>query len=86
MIDEHLNKTFRQIFRYDKDIGHQFISNLNARVINENGGYYVRTNSLGFRSDIEFKKEKNNNPFYLPRIGFYKEDAPSFVRMQTILT
>ena len=60
MIDEHLNKTFRQIFRYDKDIGHQFISNLNARIINENGGYYVRTNSLGFRSDIEFKTEKNN--------------------------
>ena len=58
MIDEHLNKTFRQIFRYDKDIGHQFISNLNARIINENGGYYVRTNSLGFRSDIEFKTEK----------------------------
>jgi peptidoglycan/xylan/chitin deacetylase (PgdA/CDA1 family) len=29
---------------------------------------------------------KNNNPFYLPRIGFYKEDAPSFVRMKTILT
>ena len=29
---------------------------------------------------------KNNNLFYLPRIGFYKEDAPSFVRMKTILT
>ena len=58
MIDENLNKTFRQIFRYDEDIGHQFISNLNVRVINENGGYYVRTNSLGFRSDIEFKKKK----------------------------
>ncbi len=43
MIDENLNKTFRQIFRYDEDIGHQFISNLNVRVINENGGYYVRT-------------------------------------------
>ncbi len=62
MIDENLNKTFRQIFRYDEDIGHQFISNLNVRVINENGGYYVRTNSLGFRSDIEFKKKKHNKP------------------------
>ena len=26
-----------------------------------------------------------NNTFYLPRIGFYKEDATSFIRLKTIL-
>ena len=36
--------------------------NINARIINEKGGYYVRTNSLGFRSQIEFKKEKTRKP------------------------
>ena len=28
---------------------------------------------------------KKNNPFYLPRIGLYKEDALSFVRLKTVL-
>ena len=62
MFEELLNKTYRQIFSYNENIGHQFVPNLNARIINEKGGYYVRTNSSGFRSDIEFKKEKNNKP------------------------
>ncbi len=28
---------------------------------------------------------KKNNPFYLPRIGLYKEDNSSFVRLKTVL-
>ena len=59
---ELFNKTHRQIFCYDKDIGHLFVPNLNARIMNENGGYYVRSNSLGFRSDVEFKEKKNDKP------------------------
>ena len=59
---ELLNKTHRQIFCYNKDIGHLFVPNLNARIMNENGGYYVRTNSLGFRSDVEFKEKKGDKP------------------------
>ena len=62
MLDDLLNKTHRQIFCYNKNIGHQFVPNLNARIINENGGYYVKTNSSGFRSDCEFIKEKNRKP------------------------
>ena len=62
MLDELLNKTHRQIFCYNKNIGHQFVPNLNARIINENGGYYVKTNSSGFRSDCEFIKEKKEKP------------------------
>ena len=52
----------RQIFCYNKNIGHLFVPNINARIMNEKGGYYVRTNSLGFRSDIEFEKKKKNKP------------------------
>ena len=59
---ELLNKTHRQIFCYNKDIGHLFVPNLNARIMNENGGYYVRSNSLGFRSDVEFKEKKSDKP------------------------
>ena len=58
-MNEFFNNTYRQIFTYNKNIGHLFVPNLNARIINENGGYYVNTNSLGFRSDVEFKQEKN---------------------------
>ena len=57
-----LNNTHRQIFCYNKDIGHLFVPNLNARIMNENGGYYVRSNSLGFRSDVEFKEKKSDKP------------------------
>ncbi len=59
---EVLNKTHRQIFCYNKNIGHLFVPNINARIIHESGGYYVRTNSLGFRSNNEFKEKKGNKP------------------------
>ena len=57
-----MNKTktlHRQIFRRNEFIGHSFISNLNARIMNETGGYFVSTNSNGFRSDVQFGKKKN---------------------------
>ena len=57
-----LENTYRQIFCYNEKIGHLFVPNINTRIMNENGGYYVRTNSLGFRSDIEFKKKKEGRP------------------------
>jgi len=55
---ELINKTHRQIITYNKDIGHSYVPNLNARLLDDNGGYFLKTNSLGFRSDIEFKKTK----------------------------
>jgi len=61
MIDlETSNKTHRQIFCYNNNIGYLYIPNINARIIHESGGYYVRTNSLGFRSNFDFKKKKDN--------------------------
>ena len=50
--------THRMLIQYDGDIGHRFVPNLRARIPNENGGYYVVTNSCGFRSDIEFEEPK----------------------------
>src|SRR4051812_16441319 len=44
----------RLLFQYDPVSGHRFIPDLRARVEHESGGYRVRTNGLGFRSDWEF--------------------------------
>ena len=60
-----LDTKHRQIFCYDKDIGHLFVPKTNARIFSENGEYFVKTNSFGFRSDIEFKEKK------LPNSSFY---------------
>ncbi|MDQ7834267.1 MAG: carbamoyltransferase N-terminal domain-containing protein [Humidesulfovibrio sp.] len=50
----------RMILRHHARIGHIFIPNLKARVPHEAGGYFVQTNSEGFRSDIEFVGPKGS--------------------------
>ena len=50
----------RQLFQYHEKIGYKFIANLKTRLQHETGGYLIRTNGWGFRSEIEFVKEKNN--------------------------
>jgi carbamoyltransferase len=52
---------YRQIFTVNDKIGYQFIPNLNARVINENGGYFVKTNNVGFRSNVDFELKKKQS-------------------------
>ena len=54
----YIDKANRQVFKYDEKIGHKYIENIETRIINENGGYFLKTNSSGFRSDIEFRKKK----------------------------
>ena len=44
----------RQLFEYDPMLGYRFIPRLKARMEHEDGGYLVRTNGLGFRSEHEF--------------------------------
>ena len=56
---ELFNRTHRQIFCYNEKIGHLYIPNLNARIIHETGGYFVKTNSQGFRADFDFTEKKN---------------------------
>ena len=62
MIDEKAISTRggidKQLFEYHPIIGYRFIPNLQTRVQHESGGYLVKVNSLGFRSEIEFNKLK----------------------------
>ena len=51
----------KQLFEYHPVIGYRFIPNIQARVQHEGGGYLVRANSLGFRSEMEFRTEKTEN-------------------------
>ena len=57
--------THRMVVRHHPEIGHLYLPNLKARLPSENGGYYVTTNTQGFRSDVEFVNERRGRP----RIG-----------------
>lgn len=48
----------RQVFEYHPVIGFRFVPGLRARIPHEGGGYLVRTNETGFRSDHRFAAEK----------------------------
>jgi len=51
--------THRMLIRHDPLVGHRYIPNLIARIPNELGGSYVRTNAQGFRSNLDFQKERS---------------------------
>lgn len=63
-----LQSTHRMVMRYDPEIGHLFVPNLKARIPSERGGYLVRTNAQGFRSDAEFAPRRSGGR---PRIIFF---------------
>jgi len=48
----------RQLFEYHPTVGYKFIPNLKARIQHEAGGYLLRTNREGFRSEIDFNNQK----------------------------
>ncbi len=50
------------LIRYHELVGHLYVPNLRARLPNEAGGYFVITNSSGFRSDFEFTKARAGRP------------------------
>lgn len=50
----------RQLFEYHPLIGYRFIPDLKTRVTHEAGGYLVKTNNIGFRSEIDFYNEKKS--------------------------
>ena len=62
MTDEKVIATTRgvdkQLFEYHPVVGYRFIPNLQTRVQHESGGYLVRANSTGFRSEVEFATQK----------------------------
>ena len=53
----------RQLFQYHPNIVYTFIPGLKARVEHENGGYLIKVNNIGFRSNREFEANKNPNIF-----------------------
>jgi carbamoyltransferase len=54
--------THRMILQYHPRFGHLYVPNLTARIPSERGGYLVRTNSAGFRSDVEFVRPRGRRP------------------------
>jgi hypothetical protein len=48
-------------FEYDPDIGYRFVPHLRTRVMSADGGYLVRTNALGFRSEREFERDDRSH-------------------------
>jgi len=53
----------RQLFQYHPNIGYTFIPGLKTRVEHNEGGYLIRVNSSGFRSDWEFEPSKRPGVF-----------------------
>lgn len=49
----------RQLYEYHPIIGRRFVPDIKARVPHEGGGYMVRTNESGFRSNYDFATERN---------------------------
>ena len=50
------------LVRYHPTIGQLYVPNLRARVPSETGGYFLVTNSAGFRSDYEFERARRGRP------------------------
>jgi hypothetical protein len=50
----------RSIFQYHPMYGFQFIPGVKARIPHEGGGYLVRANADGFRSDREFEPSRTS--------------------------
>ncbi len=48
--------------QYHPRVGHLHVPNLVARIPHEIGGYFVRTNASGFRSDANFPKKRGDRP------------------------
>lgn len=48
----------RQVYEYHPVIGYRFIPHLKARIAHEGGGYLLKTNEAGFRSERQFPKAR----------------------------
>ncbi len=65
-------------FRYDPDIGYTFIPDLQTRIPHEAGGYLIRTNSLGFRSNsTPLKKQRSSKRVFIFGDSFTAGDGVS---------
>lgn len=58
-----------QIFQYHPLIGFHFIPDLKTRIQHESGGYLLRTNNAGFRSERDYLPEKSPDTFRILLFG-----------------
>jgi hypothetical protein len=58
-----------QLFEHHPTIGYLFIPGIKARLDHEGGGYLVRVNQAGFRSEHEYSKEKTPGKFRILLFG-----------------
>lgn len=54
--------THRMIMRYHPEVGHLYVPDLVARMPHERGGYVIRTNEQGFRSNVPFEPRHDGTP------------------------
>ena len=59
----------RTFMRYDAEIGTLYTPSLRLRVAGESGGYLVRTNAAGFRSEREFTPQRTPGTFRAVMFG-----------------
>lgn len=59
----------RDLFQHHPVFGYHFVPDLRARVPHESGGYLVRTNSVGFRSERQFERERPSGRFRILAFG-----------------
>ena len=59
----------RKLGTYHPTFGYHFVPGLKARVEHEGGGYLVRANELGFRSEREFEPSKPSDVFRVLLFG-----------------
>jgi carbamoyltransferase len=52
--------THRTLIRYDELLGHRYVANLTMRMPYSEKPYYIRTNKQGFRSNVDYFQNKNN--------------------------
>jgi carbamoyltransferase len=57
-----LETTHRMVIRYHPEVGHLYLPNLQVRLPSERGGFFVRTNALGFRFDVEYEAARSGRP------------------------
>jgi hypothetical protein len=62
-----MSSRHRQFLEHHPVIGHLYVPSIRVRMMHENHGYYLSTNSLGFRSDVEYLLPKRTG---VKRIAF----------------
>jgi len=59
----------RSLLRYHPRIGYTYIPGIKSRVPHESGGYLIKVNEQGFRSNYNFAEKKNGREFRILLFG-----------------